>query len=192
MIRCVGLRQVQRLFEPRVLRASAAHWMSVSDPFVVARQKQCLVRWCSQAPRDQLTDLSHGGDGEMQESAPRSLGPGRRPRKVTTLRQIPLDEKEESELESKLAKMLGLPSVRERVRETHDLKRTQLRDNSGIYELIDENGMAGEQKVGRSWRLGELRMKSFEDLHKLWWVLLKERTLLKTEQRWCKQHHYHW
>ena len=36
------------------------------------------------------------------------------------------------------------------------------------------------QLLGRSWAITELRDKSWDDLHKLWWVCIKERNRIAT------------
>lgn len=75
----------------------------------------------------------------------------------------------------------------------------------GLDEFF-ENGQslppfdpATRQVYGRAWSADELRRKSFDDLHRLWWVLIKERNLLATQaaearrmgQRWFGNHRVH-
>jgi ribosomal protein L29 len=53
----------------------------------------------------------------------------------------------------------------------------------GIQQFYDTVTKPGERPVaGRSWRASELRLKSFSDLHKLWFVLVKEKNMLLTER----------
>ncbi|GBB98282.1 hypothetical protein RclHR1_03190014 [Rhizophagus clarus] len=73
----------------------------------------------------------------------------------------------------------------------------------GLYEFFQGGAKnpnpvptVKEMITGRAWTASELRRKSFEDLHKLWYVLLKERNLLGTmwleAKRWNKIHSQPW
>lgn len=55
----------------------------------------------------------------------------------------------------------------------------------GVEEFFEESTAANKDGVvvtGRSWRSSELRLKSFDELHALWYVLLKERNKLLTDR----------
>uniref|UniRef100_H2ZFI3 Large ribosomal subunit protein uL29m n=1 Tax=Ciona savignyi TaxID=51511 RepID=H2ZFI3_CIOSA len=59
---------------------------------------------------------------------------------------------------------------------------------NGLEEFFDDPKHFGlrELKSGSSWSVDLLRRKSTEDLHKLWFVLLKERNMLQTLELHCK------
>ncbi|XP_056421219.1 39S ribosomal protein L47, mitochondrial [Hyla sarda] len=59
----------------------------------------------------------------------------------------------------------------------------------GIEEFFDDPKNWGEKNVksGDSWTINQLRGKNSEDLHKLWYVLLKEKNMLLTLEQESKR-----
>ncbi|KAI8465024.1 MAG: mitochondrial 39-S ribosomal protein L47 (MRP-L47)-domain-containing protein [Monoraphidium minutum] len=55
-----------------------------------------------------------------------------------------------------------------------------------LREWLDPDDKADGVTYGRPWMAHELRLKSWDDLHKLWYVCFKERNLVATQMNWAK------
>uniref|UniRef100_A0A8B9TRD4 Large ribosomal subunit protein uL29m n=1 Tax=Anas platyrhynchos TaxID=8839 RepID=A0A8B9TRD4_ANAPL len=83
-----------------------------------------------------------------------------------------------------------LPATWQKSSPPHQLKflHTTLSRN-GLEEFFDDPKNWGEKTVksGDAWNIKQLRGKSSEDLHKLWYVLLKEKNMLLTLEQESKR-----
>lgn len=61
--------------------------------------------------------------------------------------------------------------------------------NHDLMEFFDDPKNWGEYEIksGRAWTVDELRIKSNSDLHKLWFVLYKEKNMLLTMEQAAKE-----
>lgn len=73
--------------------------------------------------------------------------------------------------------------------ETHAASAAAATATSGhnpLEEFFEADRSQDEDKpivYGRSWKASELRLKSWDDLQKLWYVLLKEKNMLMTQRQ---------
>ncbi|SPO05946.1 related to ribosomal protein [Cephalotrichum gorgonifer] len=68
------------------------------------------------------------------------------------------------------------------------LPKIKVDPNHGLYAFFAEDGKLvrspkEDREYGRAWTVEELRRKSWDDLHNLWWVCCRERNRISTMDR---------
>ncbi|KAJ1502896.1 39S ribosomal protein L47, mitochondrial, partial [Coelomomyces lativittatus] len=64
------------------------------------------------------------------------------------------------------------------------LQKSSAQNVRGLEEFFESRTSIPTNEIvtGRAWESADLRIKSFDDIHKLWYVILKERNMLETQK----------